>query len=54
MTKAKTLEIWTIYDKPKDYPSCYIARKFYNNRPTTDVLISHTLEPLRARFQKKG
>lgn len=50
----KTLEIWTIYNKPKDFPDRFVARKFYNDQPTQDVIVSEDLENLRAGLREKG
>jgi hypothetical protein len=51
---------WTIYDHPLDFPHAYVARKFMIEGgkpepvPTTDVLVSDTLETLRAHFAQLG
>jgi len=43
-----TLSIWTVYDHPRDYPHCYVARQFRGEQPTNSVIISADLEKLRA------
>lgn len=42
------LIIWTIYDHPKDYPDCFVARAFNLDQPTDRVLTAPTLRDIRA------
>lgn len=44
---SRELVIWTIYDHPKDFPNCFIARKFLNDKPTGQVITSPKLNGLR-------
>jgi hypothetical protein len=44
------LAIWTIYDKPRDYPNGFIARKFLLDQPTDKTLTDSTLDGLRAKL----
>lgn len=46
------LLVWTIYDHPKDYNDSFVARKFLNDKATTDILVAPTLEELRKVIQK--
>ena len=52
--------MWTIYDRPKDYPYACVARKFRitagspGPEPTTDVLLADTLDQLRRYFAERG
>lgn len=52
------LSCWTIYERPRDYPNCYVARRFAlkegEPNPTTEHLISHNLEALRGFMQRNG
>lgn len=52
------LDIWTIYDHPRDYPDGFIARRFEvgsgEHRPTLDVLKADTLEELQTVLQRRG
>jgi hypothetical protein len=45
------LEMWTIYDHPKDYPSKFVARKFLvyagKSIPTDEVMFSSDIEVIR-------
>jgi len=41
------LKIWTIYEKPKDYPTSYVARQFNYDKPTEQLIVSEKLEPIR-------
>lgn len=50
------LAIWTIYERPSDYPDRYIARKFIldrsKHRATESVIISTDIEELRTHFRR--
>lgn len=50
MTIKKELEIWTVYRKPLDYPTMYVARKFILNKPTDEILVAPTLKLLRNKL----
>lgn len=54
MTSHKALEIWTVYDHPKDYPHHFVARKFLYDQPTSDVAVAPDLKTLRRHFQRWG
>ncbi len=45
------MDCWVIYDHPKDYPSCYVARrwemKLGENVPTNEAYLSSSIETLR-------
>lgn len=44
------LELWTIYNKPKDFPDHYVARKFLIDKepiPTMDYFTANTLNEIR-------
>lgn len=48
------LPMWVIYDRPTDYPTSYVARKWLilsglRNWATDELLIDADLEALRAR-----
>lgn len=55
MTK---LVMWTIYDHPRDFPHCYIAREIhvYGNyiEHTSNIIVAPALEYLRAHFMQLG
>lgn len=52
MTMAEPLSIWTVYDHPADYPTCYVARRFEivagRVVATRDVFVSPYLYVIRA------
>ena len=52
------LTIWTIYDKPKDYPHGFIARKFLASRdslvPTQSIMICSNIEPIQQELEANG
>jgi hypothetical protein len=43
---------WTVYDHPRDYPDCFVARRWIAKGgdviPTTDMLVATTLDEVRA------
>lgn len=43
----RTLHIWTIYNKPADFPGKYVARRFEFDQPTSDYFVSEQLEKVR-------
>jgi hypothetical protein len=47
MTQAKFLEIYVIYDRPSDYPFCFVMRLFHNDKPTGLFKCANTLEEIR-------
>jgi hypothetical protein len=51
--KRGLLSMWTIYERPKDYPEGYIARRFESIMPTDDTLTGE-LEELREIFINAG
>lgn len=47
------LNIWTVYDHPKDHPQGYIARCFELDQPT-NVTIAGELDTIRECFERCG
>jgi hypothetical protein len=47
------LPIWTVYDHPTDHPDTFIARRFENDKPTTDA-IAGDLDLIRKCMQRAG
>jgi hypothetical protein len=46
-----TLEIWTVYRRPRDYPNHFVARKSLATIPptvTNDMFVGVTLDEVRA------
>lgn len=46
--------MWTVYDHPKDWPHGFLARKWYGECPTSEVLAAPTLETLRWELEERG
>lgn len=55
---TEPMYLWTIYERPRDYPTLFVARKFRIDsagaRPTSEVITHATLTDLRARMRAKG
>lgn len=49
---APSLYLWVVYDRPRDYPHCFVARRWEIRAgvaaPCRDCLFSPTLSELRA------
>jgi hypothetical protein len=41
------LGLWTIYEKPDDYPDKFVGRLFVLDQPTTVALVGPTLDSVR-------
>jgi hypothetical protein len=51
------LSMWTVYDRPPDYPDAFVARRFEIGTepvPTDDVILASELEQLRRAFRRAG
>lgn len=46
------LGLWTIYERPRDYPNGYVARLWKLGTPTNTVLHGDTLEEVRFLLDK--
>ncbi len=50
----KTLSVWTVYDRPRDHPDHFVARRWVTGgvgpepMPTADVLMAPSLAEVRA------
>jgi hypothetical protein len=51
--KRGLLPMWTIFDRPKDHPDGFIARRFESIMPTGDTLTGE-LEAIREIFINAG
>jgi hypothetical protein len=53
-----TVSIWSVYERPDDFPHSFIARRFElyagDVDATNDVIASHDLGLLRRRLTKVG
>ena len=51
------LNIWTVYDHPKDFPHSFVARRFEVRGPfpvVTDDIVQGELEIIRESFRQAG
>ena len=48
------LTTWTVYDHPRDFPHCYVARRFEGERPTGDLVVAADLDALRQQLIERG
>lgn len=46
--------LWTIYDHPRDFPDCFVARKYHIGGPTSHVIMRQSLEELRTMLCQMG
>lgn len=57
-TEPNLYIIWVVYDHPRDYPNCYVARKWRYDvnppEPTHDMIISPSIEKLREMMIDAG
>ncbi len=44
---AGGLSIWVVYDHPRDYPDCFVARCFIGEQPTPSIIVSTDLDRIR-------
>lgn len=56
---AAQLELWTVYDNPRDFPGQFVARRFditngLEPRPSSDALLGQTFEQIREHFDRQG
>jgi hypothetical protein len=55
--KRGALSMWTVYEKPTDYPDGYVARRFEvagGVTATVMTLKSRELEPIREKLSRAG
>lgn len=48
------LELWVVYDHPKDWPFGWIARKWIGEAPTANTIITSSIHDMRAQLQSMG
>ncbi len=53
------IELWTVYDHPKDHPTCFIARRavVYSGGTTImthDIVTAYTLKEIRDNLSARG
>lgn len=48
------LAIWTVYDHPTDYPHNYVARKFFGETPTSEIMVCPDVDEIRNVLRAYG
>jgi hypothetical protein len=52
------LTLWTVYDKPKDFPEKYVARLFVTSasgaHPTDQIFVADTITEIREEMIRRG
>jgi hypothetical protein len=55
-TRSDPLEMWTLYERPADYPQGYVARRWVIGEgtyaPTSDAFFGATLEEVTDFFDR--
>ena len=51
-TLPKGIPMWVVYDTPIDYPHGIIARKFVNDKATSETLTGDTIQEVRNKIPK--
>lgn len=46
------MEIWIICAYPEAFPNSFMARKYFDNKPANDLIVSNSLKNLRAMMHK--
>jgi len=50
----ETLNIWTVYERPKDLGVAFAARRFEMDKPTGEVIVADSLDLIRKALAEKG
>lgn len=50
MLASVELQMWVVYDSPVDLPGRFVARKWINEMPTSELLQAKTLTELRVKL----
>lgn len=51
---TEQLEIWVIYDHPRDHPGWYVARRWIGTEPQSEMFVSKDVGPLQAWMEAHG
>lgn len=43
--------MWTVYERPSDFPERYVARLFVLDKPTDRVMFAATLAEIREKIE---
>jgi hypothetical protein len=56
--RGESLDMWTIYDHPRDFPNSYVARLFQveagKSGATETIIVNDDLELIRKEFESCG
>ncbi|BDC78315.1 hypothetical protein MRCP2_p0500 (plasmid) [Aquipseudomonas alcaligenes] len=44
------LSLWAVYSSPADFPGQFVARRWQDNQPTSDLIAAEDLEELRRQL----
>ena len=44
---SEPMRIWVVYDHPRDYPNCYVARLWEGEQKTESIIISTSLQKIQ-------
>lgn len=47
-----SIRLWTVYERPLDYPNSYVARLWDGEHPTASIVIAADLESLRGQLME--
>jgi len=47
---TNALALWVVYDSPIDLPGRFVARKWLNEIPTSELIQGKSLDELRSRL----
>ena len=48
------LPMWVVYERPKDFPNCYVARLWIGEMPTEELMVSTNVDDIRRALQGRG
>lgn len=48
------LPMWVVYERPKDFPNCYVSRLWLGERPTEELVIASRLEDIHVVLTSRG
>ena len=53
MTGAE-LPIWVVYERPSDFPNCYVARLWIGETPTDELIAATDVDDIRNALAERG
>jgi len=52
--RKQQLPIWVVYDRPSDFPDCFVARLWMGEKPTDEMMMSADLGQMRRALECRG